>query len=80
MAARPAGGWSVGRFLTPRPLPEPLLFAELLRRRMRVRLGEMWIADSEDVVATNGPCLTGRGADRRWRPSIRTRSNAFPRW
>ena len=37
---------TVGRFLTPEPLPPRLLFAEPLRRRMRVRLGEMWIADS----------------------------------
>jgi hypothetical protein len=29
----------VGRFLTPEPLPQRLLFAEPLRRRMRVKLG-----------------------------------------
>ena len=51
----PLAAGSVGRFLTPRPLPEPLLFAEPLRRRMRVRLGEMWIADSEDVVLLHEP-------------------------
>ena len=43
-------GRSIGRFLTPELLPEPLLFAEPLRRRMRVRFGGEWIADSEDVV------------------------------
>jgi uncharacterized protein (DUF427 family) len=39
-----------GRFLVPGPLPERMLFAEPLRRRMRVRFGGEWIADSEDVV------------------------------
>jgi uncharacterized protein (DUF427 family) len=46
----PLGGRSLGRFLVPQPLPERLLFAEPLRRRMRVRFGGEWIADSEDVV------------------------------
>ncbi|WP_028934895.1 DUF427 domain-containing protein [Pseudonocardia spinosispora] len=46
---------AVGRFLTPEPLPERLLFAEPLRRRMRVRLGGTWIADSEDVVLLHEP-------------------------
>src|ERR1700754_4552866 len=45
----------VGRFLVPDPLPERLLFAEPLRRRMRVRLGGEWIADSEDVVLLHEP-------------------------
>lgn len=43
-------GRTIGLFLTPELLPEPLLFAEPLRRRMRVRFGGEWIADSEDVV------------------------------
>jgi uncharacterized protein (DUF427 family) len=46
---------SVGRFLTPEPLPERLLYAEPLRRRMRVRFGNKWIADSEDVVLLHEP-------------------------
>jgi uncharacterized protein (DUF427 family) len=46
---------SVGRFLVEQPLPERLLFAEPLRRRMRVRLGDEWIADSEDVVLLHEP-------------------------
>src|SRR5689334_7477891 len=46
---------AVGHFLTPEPLPSRLLFAEPLRRRMRVRLGEMWIADSEDVTLLHEP-------------------------
>src|SRR5262249_35744999 len=45
----------VGRFLVPDPLPERLLYAEPLRRRMRVRFGGTWIADSEDVVLLHEP-------------------------
>ena len=41
---------AVGRFLVPEPLPKRLLYAEPLRRRMRVRFGGAWIADTEDVV------------------------------
>ena len=51
----PLAAASVGRFLTPSPLPGPLLFAEPLRRRMRVRFGELWIADSDDVVLLHEP-------------------------
>lgn len=51
----PLGGVSVGRFLTPAPLPERLLFAEPLRRRMRVKSGGEWIADSEDVWLLHEP-------------------------
>jgi uncharacterized protein (DUF427 family) len=46
---------SVGQFLTAEPLPERLLFAEPLRRRMRVRFGGEWVADSEDVVLLHEP-------------------------
>jgi len=46
---------AVGRFLTPTPLPERLLYAEPLRRRMRVRFAGAWIADSEDVVLLHEP-------------------------
>lgn len=46
---------AVGRFLIAEPLPERLLFAEPLRRRMRVRFGGEWIADSEDVVLLHEP-------------------------
>lgn len=46
---------AVGRFLVAEPLPERLLFAEPLRRRMRVRSGGEWIADSEDVVLLHEP-------------------------
>ena len=51
----PLAPGAVGRFLTPEPLPERLLFAEPLRRRMRVRFGDAWIADSEDVVLLHEP-------------------------
>jgi uncharacterized protein (DUF427 family) len=51
----PLGGKAVGQFLTAQPLPERLLFAEPLRRRMRVRLGGKSIADSEDVVLLHEP-------------------------
>lgn len=46
---------SVGRFLTPESLPQRLLYAEPLRRRTRVRFGDQWIADSEDVVLLHEP-------------------------
>jgi uncharacterized protein (DUF427 family) len=41
---------AAGRFLVPERLPERLLYAEPLRRRMRVRFGGNWIADTEDVI------------------------------
>jgi uncharacterized protein (DUF427 family) len=50
LAAGPAG-----RFLTAEPLPGRLLYAEPARRRMRVRFGGAWIADSEDVVLLHEP-------------------------
>jgi len=51
----PLAPGAVGRFLVPDPLPERLLYAEPLRRRMRVRFGEAWAADSEDVVLLHEP-------------------------
>ncbi len=42
---------AIGRFLVPEPLPKRLLYVEPLRRRMRVRFGGTWIADSENVLA-----------------------------
>ncbi len=51
----PLGTGAIGHFLVPEPLPERLLFAEPLRRRMRVRFGGTWIADSEDVVLLHEP-------------------------
>jgi len=49
---------ATGRFLVPDPLPGRLLYAEPLRRRMRVRFGGAWIADSEDVVLLHEPVAT----------------------
>jgi uncharacterized protein (DUF427 family) len=46
---------SIGHFLVPDPLPERLLYAEPLRRRMRVRFAGAWIADSEQVVLLHEP-------------------------
>jgi uncharacterized protein (DUF427 family) len=51
----PLAASAVGHFLVPEPLPERLLFAEPLRRRMRVRFGGEWIADSEDVMLLHEP-------------------------
>ena len=46
----PLSPGAIGRFLVPEPLPKKLLYAEPLRRRMRVRFGGDWIADSENIV------------------------------
>ena len=46
----PLSPGTIGRFLTPEPLSRRLLYVEPLRRRMRVRFGGAWIADSEDVL------------------------------
>ncbi|MEV6023881.1 DUF427 domain-containing protein [Streptomyces sp. NPDC052036] len=51
----PLSTGAIGHFLTPVPLPERLLFAEPLRRRMRVRFDDTWIADSEHVVLLHEP-------------------------
>jgi uncharacterized protein (DUF427 family) len=46
----PLSPGAIGRFLVPESLPKRLLYAEPLRRRMRVRFGENWIANSENVL------------------------------
>lgn len=51
----PLASRAVGQFLTEQPLPERLLFAEPLRRRMRVKFGDEWIADSSDVLLLHEP-------------------------
>ncbi|MEU2165766.1 DUF427 domain-containing protein [Streptomyces sp. NPDC019208] len=51
----PLSSTALGRFLTPEPLPDRLLFAERLRRRMKVKYSGEWIADSEDVVLLYEP-------------------------
>jgi uncharacterized protein (DUF427 family) len=51
----PLSGVSLGRFLTPEALPKRLLFAEPLRRRLRVKLAGEWISESEDVLLLHEP-------------------------
>jgi len=51
----PLSPGAIGRFLVPEPLPGRLLFVERLRRRMRVRFGGTWIADSEQVLVLFEP-------------------------
>src|ERR1700744_2828325 len=51
----PRAAGANGRFLVPGPLPERLLYAEPVRRRMRVRFAGTWVADSEDVVLLHEP-------------------------
>ena len=51
----PLSGVTLGRFLTPEPIPKRLLFAEPLRRRLRVKLAGQWLADSEDVLLLHEP-------------------------
>jgi uncharacterized protein (DUF427 family) len=51
----PLAPGATGRFLVAEPLPERLLYAEPLRRRMRVQFGARWIADSEDVMLLHEP-------------------------
>jgi uncharacterized protein (DUF427 family) len=46
----PLSPGAIGGFLVSEPMPERLLYVEPLRRRMRVRFGGVWIADSEDVL------------------------------
>jgi uncharacterized protein (DUF427 family) len=51
----PLATGSVGHFLTEQPLPPRLLYAEPLRRRMRVCFANHCIADSEDVILFHEP-------------------------
>jgi uncharacterized protein (DUF427 family) len=51
----PLSPGAIGRFLVPEPLPSRLLYVEPLRRRMRVRFGGTWIADSEHVLVLFEP-------------------------
>jgi uncharacterized protein (DUF427 family) len=51
----PLAPGAIGRFLAPDPLPQRLLFAEPLRRRMRVVFNETSIAQSDDVVLLYEP-------------------------
>jgi len=51
----PLSAGPIGRFLVPEPLPKRLLYVEPLRRRMRVRFGGTWIADSEQALVLFEP-------------------------
>ncbi len=51
----PLSPGEIGRFLVPDPLPKRLLYVERLRRRMRVRFGGTWIADSENALVLFEP-------------------------
>jgi uncharacterized protein (DUF427 family) len=51
----PLAPGAIGRFLVPDPLPERLLYAEPLRRRMRVLFAQTGIAQSDDVVLLHEP-------------------------
>jgi len=51
----PLSPGAIGRFFVPEPLPQRLLYAERLRRRMRVRFGGTWVADSQDVLVLFEP-------------------------
>jgi uncharacterized protein (DUF427 family) len=46
----PISTGAIGHFLVPEPLPKRLLYVERLRRRMRVRFGGRWVAESERVL------------------------------
>jgi len=51
----PLSEGAIGRFLVSEPLPKRLLYVEPLRRRLRVRFGGTWIADSEHAVVLFEP-------------------------
>jgi uncharacterized protein (DUF427 family) len=51
----PLASGATGTFLVPEPLPERLLYAEPLRRRMRVMLGGQPVAESDEVIVLHEP-------------------------
>ena len=51
----PLSPGAIGRFLVPESLPKRLVYADPLRRRMRVRFGGTWIADSVNVLLISEP-------------------------
>jgi hypothetical protein len=62
----PLAPGTIGRFLVPQPLPERMLFAEPLRRRMRVKFGGACIAG----LPSHASMLKGRVAFG-WRARLR---------
>ena len=69
----PRSPGAIGRFLVPDPLPKRLLYAEPLRRRMRVRFGGRWIADSEDVLLLFEPRWVARESSRAFQDPAQAR-------
>ncbi|WIX92044.1 hypothetical protein [Amycolatopsis sp. DG1A-15b] len=55
------GPLAVGHFLVEQPLPERLLSAEPLRRRMRVQFGGEWVAASSALTRGWPACTKGSG-------------------
>jgi uncharacterized protein (DUF427 family) len=51
----PLSSGPVGKLLVAQPLPERILYAEPLRRRMRVLYDDRWLVDSQDVVLLHEP-------------------------
>ena len=51
----PLAPGATGTFLVAQPLPERLLYAEPLRRRLRVRFAGAWIAQTDDAVILHEP-------------------------
>jgi uncharacterized protein (DUF427 family) len=51
----PLSPGAIGKFLAAEPIPKRMLYVEPLRRRVRVRFGGTWIADSEHVLLLFGP-------------------------
>jgi uncharacterized protein (DUF427 family) len=51
----PLSTGAIGTFLTPEPLPERLLYAEPLRRRMSASFGGQQVAQSDDVLLLHEP-------------------------
>ena len=51
----PLAPGAIGTFLVPHPLPPRLLYAEPLRRRMRVMFGGAAIVQSDDVILLHEP-------------------------
>ena len=68
----PLSPGAIGRLLMAEPLPERLLYAEPLRRRMRVRFGGTWIADCE--VYEEDERIMGHAAESYHRIDIRRAS------
>jgi hypothetical protein len=66
----PLSPGAIGRFLVPEPLPKRLLYAEPLRRRMRVRFGGAWPdivtvqLDGKQLRLESGQAMIPDGPDR----------------